>query len=66
MKKYAATDTTTVSRPSWNDMLVLMSKIGEKIHDDEDPPPTAQPSDPPHFGKHKRLKLRERSIEDGV
>jgi len=47
-------------------MLVLMSKIGENIHDDEDPPPTAQTSDSPHFGKRKRLKLRESSIGDEV
>ena len=35
-----------------------------KIHDDEDPPPTSQTPNSPHFCEGIGLKLRERSIED--
>ena len=32
------------------------------IHDNENPPPTIQTSDPPHFGEGKCLECRERSV----
>ena len=63
MKKYAATETTTVKRPSFENALAIVSIVEtEKSHDDKDPPPSTQTGDSFHFGDSKCLKPHERHV----